>query len=192
MTIIKKQILRRLLSIFSMRQNNTRCWSDDLVTKLKKEAESGSLLNSFQNYIKNRTNGWNAYKIRWETTPANKRNEDRVLMDIKELNFIDDYVTAYSGKTSDQIIKEITDKGGYDAWKKQFKDNASTETFSEFLDKIEGWNADQKKQYKDFFDQNDKIAKLFEAADDAEKTHLANTWKKLSEYKKLKNKSYVL
>lgn len=192
MTIIKKQILRRLLSIFSMRQSNARCWSDDLVTKLKKEAESGSLLNSFQVYIKKRTNGWNAYKIRWETTPANKRNEDRVLMDINELNFIDDYATFYSDKTSDQIIKEITDKGGYDIWKKQFKDNASTETSWKFLDKIEGWNEDQKKQCKDFFDHNDKIAKLFAAADDAEKIHLANTWKKLSDYKKLRDKPYVL
>ncbi|WP_160112229.1 hypothetical protein [Aquimarina sp. AU58] len=126
MSKIIKNIFTRLLFTVLRRQNNTRCWSNDLVAKLKREAEPESRLYSFQTYIKNRTNGWNAYKIRWETTPANRRNDDKVLMDINELNFIDDYANIYSSKTSNQIIREIVDIGGYDVWKKQFKDNEGT------------------------------------------------------------------
>ncbi|WP_132066143.1 hypothetical protein [Aquimarina spinulae] len=131
MSKIIKYIFTRLLFTVLRRQKNTQCWSNDLVAKLKREAEPESLLNSFQTYIKNRTNGWNAYKIRWETTPANKRNDDRVLMDINELNFIDDYANTYSNKTSNQIIREIVDIGGYDVWKIQFKDNEGTESLEQ-------------------------------------------------------------
>lgn len=126
-----KMIKYALIAIFlavSVHSINAQsdCWSEDLFTKLKTETALGTSLDRFQRYMTAEETGWSAYQIRFESIPS-ENHTDALLLDVDELKFLEKYVDT-SSKKPDEIIKEIKNKGGYDAWKKQLEDK-STELF---------------------------------------------------------------
>lgn len=94
-----------------------------------------------------------------------------------ELEYLLQHIQENPAKTREQLIQDINKADSWEKWIASLENNSSTGSLWKFLDEINDWNADLKKQFRDFVVENSSIEKLLvDGIDDKQRVKIANSF----------------